>query len=167
MNPAVTVREVLEASRRAGFPFGAAWPHALEQIDDDEWLAALTATAVTWARAYRRAPVRAPEAALDLMARGDAGELVELDALPRCPVCDNVVRGQPHAPAATYCSRACQKHAADRRDRGREHVARDPASVVRRLQPLPGREPAPRGGLNPLRRCSRTSGNAPRPDVAR
>ena len=63
----------------------------------------------------------APERALDLVARGDAGELVDLDAPLRCPTCGNTFEPHPRAPVAIYCSRRCQKRAADRRDR--EHVA--------------------------------------------
>jgi hypothetical protein len=34
VDPVVTVREALEAARRAGVPFGAAWPAAPEAIED-------------------------------------------------------------------------------------------------------------------------------------
>jgi hypothetical protein len=98
----------------------AAWPLALTGVDE-QWLEPLHGTRNAWARAYRGAPVRPAERALDLVARDDAGELVDLDAPLRCPTCGNTFEPHPRAPVAIYCSRRCQKRAADRRDR--EHVA--------------------------------------------
>ena len=56
MNPAVTVREALDAARRAGVPFPTAWHTALAEITDAHWADALAQTSNAWRRAYQLEP---------------------------------------------------------------------------------------------------------------
>jgi hypothetical protein len=108
--PPVRVREVLEAARRSGVPFGQAWPAALDAVEDDRWLEALAQTAGTWKRAYALEPVTTGETAIDLLSRGLAGELANLEALAHCPVCDARIRPQKWARREqVYCSSRCLK----------------------------------------------------------
>jgi hypothetical protein len=117
MLPPVRVREVLEASRRAGLPFGEAWFTVLDSIEDEKWREALAQTANTWRRAYLLEPPTECDRAVDVLSRGLAGELANLDAPGHCPVCDNVVeRGVRERREKTYCSHACQRIANGRRE---------------------------------------------------
>jgi hypothetical protein len=107
----------LEAPRRAGVPFGIAWPQVLESVRDEAWREALCQTAGSWRRAFDLEPPQASDAAIDLLSRGFANELADLDAADHCPVCDDVVvqrqrKGMPRV----YCSRACQRIANGRRE---------------------------------------------------
>ena len=117
MTPAVTVRQALEAARRAGVDFATAWPQVLDSIQDDAWREALAQTAGTWKRAYVLEPVTDGDRAIDVLSRGLAGELANLDAADHCPVCDNlVVQRQRKGVPRVYCSHACQRIANGRRE---------------------------------------------------
>lgn len=106
MSPAVQVRRTLEAARRAGVPFGDAWYQALQTIADERWAEALAQTSDTWRRAYALEPRRHGDVAIDLLSRGLAGELANLDADTRCPVCDGVVQQPVKGQQRVYCSSA-------------------------------------------------------------
>ena len=115
VNPAVTVREVLEAARRAGVPFPAAWHTAINEITDKKWAEALAQTSNTWRRAYQLEPPTDRDRAIDQLSRRLTGELADLDAAMRCPVCDEVVVRDGRG-AKVYCSTRCSKIAFGRRE---------------------------------------------------
>jgi hypothetical protein len=119
MLPPVRVREVLEASRRAGVPFGDAWHRVLDSVEGDRWRGALAETASTWPRAYTLEPLTAGDLALDLVSRGLANELADLDAPARCPECGGVVPASRSRRERVYCSRACSRVVTDRHRHGR------------------------------------------------
>jgi hypothetical protein len=114
--PPVLVREALERARSAGVDFTAAWPAALEAVTDEHWLDALASTAKACATRYDREPATAPDLAVDLLARGDAGELVDLNGRPHCLVCDTAFDPPPRGREKLYCGRSCQRIANGRRE---------------------------------------------------
>lgn len=117
MLPPVQVRQVLEASRRAGVPFGEAWPAVLESVEDERWREALSQTSNTWRRAYLLEPPTECDRAVDVLSRGLAGELAALDAAAHCPVCDRPVEPGPRTRRdRVYCSTRCLKIASSRRE---------------------------------------------------
>lgn len=115
MLPPTRVRELLEASRRAGVPWEAAWPAALAEVEEDVWREVLSSTTAAWQRAYLlEAPTRG-DLAFDILGRDDAGELLRLDAPHRCRECDAViVYAGPGR--RDYCDDRCRRLAAYRRE---------------------------------------------------
>jgi hypothetical protein len=118
MLPPARVREILQAARRASVPFGQAWPAALAAVTDERWAETVAQTAATWRRCYELEPPTRRDIAVDTLSRGLAGELADLDALGRCPVCDGRVVQHPRARVPrVYCSETCRKIASARRER--------------------------------------------------
>jgi hypothetical protein len=63
-----------------------------------------------------REPPSEGDRAIDTLSRGVAGELANLGANGRCPICDSVVVPVPRDGAKVYCSSRCLKVAHARRE---------------------------------------------------
>jgi hypothetical protein len=136
---------------RAGLPFCDVWPAVLDSVADERWREAISQTAGPWKRAYALEPPPDEERAIDLLSRGVAGELTDLDARSHCPVCDESSSppcGARRAYWSTRCvkiasvqgercstwrrsARACRRAASDsNRVRGRLRLSLAPSGLV-------------------------------------